>query len=190
MELEKARAIAEELKDELEEWCEATEVVGEIRRKKQDIESIKLLCIPTEGIPLSPENLNLLGRYQKPIAEFEDYDDVDTRIEMLMVDRIVESHPENRWVPGARKKMLLHVPSGMSVCVLIADRRCWAVALVVATGGTKTVRCIAAAAREKGWRFQSSGDGFDTSDGHITCSTEQEVFEAVGLPYLPPEQRE
>jgi len=61
---------------------------------------------------------------------------------------------------------------------------------VVTTGGAKTNRRIANAAREKGWRFHPSGDGFHTPDGHITYNTEQEVFEAVGLPYLPPEQRE
>lgn len=190
MELEKAQAIAEELRDQLEDSCDRIQIVGDIRRQKPDVKTIKLLCIPAEGVPLSPEDIKLFGRYQRPVPEFEDYDMVDTAVEVLMVDRVIESRPKEKWVPGTKKKMLLHSPSGMMVDVLTTDSQHWAVALVVATGGTKTIRRIAAAAREKGWRFRSSDDGFDTPDGHITCSTEQDGFEAVGLSYLPPEHRE
>lgn len=189
MKLEEARAIAEELKGRLQGVCHRIETVGDIRRQKPRVGKIKLLCIQIEGWPIPPEDYNWFSNL-RPIPEFENHDTVDTEVEMLMVDKVLESRPKERWVPGAKKKMLLHIPSGIAVDILSTNERCWAVALVVATGGAKSNRCIAAAAWEKGWRFQASGDGFDTPDGHITCSTEQEVFEAVGLSYLPPEQRE
>ena len=46
MELEKARAIAEELKSLLEPGCERIPIAGSIRRRKSDIGYIELLCIP------------------------------------------------------------------------------------------------------------------------------------------------
>ncbi len=107
-----------------------------------------------------------------------------------MQEEVLDFRPEGSRTYSIRKKSILHVPSGIAVDILSTDARCWAVALVVATGGATTNKRIAAAAGKKGWHFRTSGDGFDTPDGHITCSTEQEVFEAVGLPYLPPEQRE
>lgn len=192
MELEKARAIAEGFKDELETTCDAVEIVGEIRRQRPRIRRIKFLCIPTpiEGAsipelePFDPQ------QWKREIEEFGDYDALDEWFVVMLEHGVVHLPAKEGWTFTRTKRSIMHSPSGMPVDILLTDEERWAVALVVATGGTKTIRGIAAAAREKGWRFRSSGDGFDTPGGYITCSTEQEVFEAVGLPYLPPEQRE
>ena len=84
---------------------------------------------------------------------------------------------------------MVHLPSGIGVDIFSTDEKCWPVALVVRTGGKETNKRIAMAALKRGWRFRAYGDGFDTPDGHIRCFSERGVFEAVGLPYLPPEQR-
>jgi DNA polymerase/3'-5' exonuclease PolX len=65
----------------------------------------------------------------------------------------------------------------------------WAVALVVRSGGAETNKRIATAALRKGWHFRAYGRGFTTPDGEVICRSEREVFEEVGLPYLPPEER-
>ena len=45
-----------------------------------------------------------------------------------------------------------------------------------------------------GWAWvdlgSNFGSGFSTPQGDVVCRSEREVFELVGLPYLPPEQRE
>jgi len=193
MKLEKARQIAEEIGDGLRGSCHRIEIVGDIRRQKPRVRKIKLLCVPApvEGVPISPDDpmySSIVG--QKWLPEWDEEDAVhDEVMEMMDQDILDWTSAGSRGYTTARKTVI-HQPSGMPVDILSTDERCWPVALVVASGGTKTVRRIAAAARDKGWRLQTSGDGFDTTDGHITCSTEQEVFEAVGLPYLPPEQRE
>ncbi|MBU2597552.1 MAG: hypothetical protein KJ757_08345 [Planctomycetes bacterium] len=46
MELQKAKAIAEELKSLLEPACERITIAGSIRRQKPDVGDIELLCIP------------------------------------------------------------------------------------------------------------------------------------------------
>ena len=193
MELEKARAIAEELKNQLQGSCHMIEIVGDIRRQKPRVGKIKLLCIPApvKGEPLPAEYRDLSSSLssQDWLPEFDDDDAVHQRVMQLMQEEVLDFTPKGTRAYSVTKKSILHVPSSIAVDIVSTDAQCWAVALVVATGGAKTNRRIAGAARGKGWRFRASGSGFDTPDGHITCSTEQEVFEAVGLPYLPPEER-
>jgi DNA polymerase/3'-5' exonuclease PolX len=192
VELEKARAIAEELKNGLEGACHRIEIVGDIRRGKPRVRKIKLLCIPTpvEGVSISPEDLLFRSvSSQKWLPEWGDSDAVDDCIMDMRQQGILE------WTSGsgpnrAAEKSVIHRPSGTAVEIVSTNERCWPVALVLATGGPETIKAIAAAARQKGWRFRPSGDGFDTPGGHITCKTEREVFETVGLSCLLPEQRE
>ena len=192
MKQEKARAIAEEIGDSLRGSCHGIEIVGDIRRQRPRVNKIKLLCIPApvEGVripefePFDPQ------QWRQEIEEFGNDDAIDDWFIKMLEHGVVDAQRKENATFNHRKKSIIHVHSGMAVDIISTDEQRWAVALVVTTGGTKTNRHIAAAASEKGWRFRTSGDGFNTSDGHITCSTEREVFEAVGLPYLPPEQRE
>lgn len=188
MELEKARAIAEELKERLELQSDRVEIVGDIRRQKPEVSKIKLLCIPTEGRPIPPDLCDWIDPI--PVPGFEDTDPIDDEVTILIVEGVLGFRPTGRRAYGPKKKFMVHAPSGMGVDILSTDVQCWAVALVVTTGGDMTNKRIASTVRKKGWRFRTSEDSFDTADIHITCSTEIEVFEAVGLPYLPPEQRE
>jgi len=190
VELEKARAIAEELKWQLETGCDRVEIVGDIRRQKPEVRDINLLCIPTEGKPIPLVYCDLVDLISDPLPEFDDVDTIGQEVTELMLQGVLGFRPTGRRAYGPKKKFMVHAPSGMGVDILSTDAQCWAVALVVTTGGDMTNKRIASAARRKGWRFRTSEDGFDTADIHITCSTEIEVFEAVGLPYLPPEQRE
>jgi len=190
VELEKARAIAEELKWQLETGCDRVEIVGDIRRQKPEVRDINLLCIPTEGKPIPLVYCDLVDLISDPLPEFDDVDTIGQEVTELMLQGVLGFRPTGRRAYGPKKKFMVHVPSGIGVDIFTTDAQCWAVALVMKTGGDTTNKRIASAARRKGWRFRTSEDGFDTPDSHITCSTEIEVFEAVGLPYLPPEQRE
>jgi DNA polymerase (family 10) len=171
MELEKARAIAQEIVYWLTPACERIVIAGSIRRRKPEVGDIELLCIP---------------RFVNSI----DY--LDRMVRALVTQRRLgfRRNKLGSRVYGPKNKLMAHLPSGIGVDIFSTTEECWAVSLVVRTGGEKTNKRIAAAAIRKGWRFHAYGDGFDAPGGHITCSTEQKVFEVVGLPYLPPEQRE
>ncbi|MBC8466034.1 hypothetical protein H8D57_03315 [bacterium] len=188
MELEKAKAIAEDLKWQLENGCDRVEIVGDIRRQKLEVSKIKLLCTPTEGKPIPPDLRDWIDPI--PVPGFEDTDPIDDEVTILIVEEVLGFRPKGRRAYGPKKKFMVHAPSGIGVDIFTTDNQCWAIALVVTTGGDMTNKRIATAAQKKGWRFRTSGDGFDTLNSHITCTTEREVFEAVGLPYLSPEQRE
>jgi len=85
---------------------------------------------------------------------------------------------------------MLHVPSGIGVDIFSSTEVCWPVAMVVRTGGKETNVRIATAALQRGYQFHAYGSGFSTPSGEIVCRSEREVFEAVGLPYREPWERD
>lgn len=165
MELERAKAIAEELKRLLYPTCARIEIAGSIRRQKPEVGDIELLCIP------------------KYVAVV---DQLDRELGALFIQQILGFRRNKRGsiVYGPKNKLLRHLGSGIGVDIFSTDAKCWPVALVVRTGGKETNKRIATAALRKGYRFHAYGSGFSTPDGAIVCHSEREVFEAVGLPYL------
>ena len=171
MELEKARAIAEDLKSLLEPACKRIEIAGSIRRRKPEVGDIELLCIP------------------KIVAGV---DRLDRELGALFIHGVLgyRLNKLGRRVYGEKNKLLVHLPSGIGVDVFSTDEECWPVALVVRTGGVKTNKRIAMAAIQKGWHLRAYGSGFSTPDGEVVCRSERDVFEAVGLPYRDPWERD
>ena len=172
MELEKARAIAEQLKELLAPACERITIAGSIRRQKPEVGDIELLVIPKveEGIDLLDREL---GGLMWPMKIFDHRRDKRGRI-----------------MYGPKNKFLTHIPSGIGVDIFSTTEECWPVALVVRTGGKSTNQEIATRAIERGMRFHAYGRGFTRADGsELVCRSEQDVFRAVGLPYLEPWER-
>jgi DNA polymerase (family 10) len=172
MELEKAKAIAGYIKTLLEPSCYRIEIAGSIRRQKPDVGDIEFLCIPK------------FGGYR---------DLLDERLKWLIGTRVLDYRLNKRGSKtyGPKNKLLLHVNSGIGVDIFSTDLECWPVALVVRTGGERTNKEIASLALERGMRFHAYGRGFTLADGsELVCYTEEDVFKAVGLPYLEPWERE
>ena len=174
MELEKAKAIAEELKTRLEVGCERIEIAGSIRRQKPEVGDIELLVIPRYG------------------GLLECVDCLNEAIVDLMVQEILgyRLNKLGSRVYGPKNKLMVHLPSGIGVDIFSTTEECWPVALVVRTGGKVTNQRIASAALRKGYRFHAYSRGFTTPTGEIICRSERGVFEAVGLPYLEPFERQ
>ncbi len=171
MELQKAKAIAEELKCLLKPACEEVVIAGSIRRQKSFPNDIELLCIPkfTDGV-----------------------DQLDREIGALVVQRILgfRLNKLGRRAYGPKNKLMLHLPSGIGVDIFSTDAQCWPAALVIRTGGKVTNQRIAMAAIRKGWHLQAYGAGFSTPNGDVVCKSERDVFEFVDLRYLEPWERE
>lgn len=168
---DKAREVAESLVWELAPVCSRIEIAGSLRRRRPSVGDVELLCIP---------------KYEGPA------DLLDEKLRELMQARVLEYRLNKRGyhVYGPLNKLLQHVATGIGVDVFSTSEDCWAVALVVRTGGEATNIRIASAALRKGWRFRAYGKGFSTPKGDLVCRTEAEVFEAVGLPYKEPWERE
>ncbi|MBA7610210.1 hypothetical protein ES703_17416 [subsurface metagenome] len=171
MQLEKARAIAEELKGLLEPACDRIEIAGSIRRQKPFPNDIELLAIPKYVA-----GVDQLGR----------------ELGAMVFLGILNLRLNKRGIRayGSKNKLMVHVESGIGVDIFSTTEECWPVASVVRTGGKITNQRISMAALRKGYRFHAYGSGFSTPDGEIVCRSEREVFEAVNLPYLEPWERE
>ena len=175
MELEKARAIAEELKRQLEPGVEWITIAGSIRRQKPQVGDIELLCVP----------LYYAGDTGR-------VDLLDYELKNLLSKGILDYRLNKRGsrVYGSKNKLMVHLPSGIGIDIFSTTADCWPVALVVRTGGKATNQRIAMAAIRRGWHLQAYGAGFSTPDGDVVCKSERDVFEFVDLPYLEPWERE
>jgi len=172
--LHRAEQVASEVVNLLEPYCERIAVAGSIRRRKPEVGDIEILAIPKYG-GLSC-HVNLL----------------DQEILDLMHRGILDFRlsKRGRRAFGQKNKLMVHLPSGIGVDVFSTSQECWPVALVIRTGGAETNKRIAMAALRKGWHLRAYGSGFSTPQGDVVCRSERDVFELVGLPYVPPEQRE
>lgn len=98
------------------------------------------------------------------------------------------TNPQN---PESQKnKLLRHVESGIPVDLFATTEASWWNYLVCRTGGAQTNVRICNAAIAKGWNWAPYGAGFKTREGLVPVHSEREVFEAVGLKYLEPEERQ
>ncbi|HUV53034.1 MAG TPA: hypothetical protein VMW64_08175 [Dehalococcoidia bacterium] len=171
MELTEAREIAETLKSLLEGSCDRIEIAGSIHRHKWDVGDIELLCIPkfVGGVDMLDRELGALAS-QSILAR--------------------RRNKRGSTTYGPKNKLMVHVPTGLGVDIFSTTEECWPVAMVVRTGGKQTNIRICMAAQARGYQFHAYGSGFSTPHGEIVCRSEREVFEAVGLPYREPWERD
>ena len=180
MELNRARAIAEEIRGLLEGGYMRCEIVGSVRRLKPFPNDIELLCIPKfRGV------VDLLNQESSVV------DLLDQELKGLIGTHFLDyRHNKNgSIIYGPKNKLLRHVESGLGIDIFSTSEECWPVSMVVRTGGKATNQRISMAALNMGYQFHAYGSGFSTPDGDIVCQSEREVFEAVGLPYLEPWER-
>ena len=75
--------------------------------------------------------------------------------------------------------------------IYYADEQTWATLLLIRTGSIKNNIRLATLAKKKGWRLAASGDGlFDEEGVRIAGESERSIYEALGLPYQEPWERE
>lgn len=66
----------------------------------------------------------------------------------------------------------------------------WATLLLIRTGSKESNIRLASLAKKKGWRLAASGDGlFNEKGQRIAGDSEESIFEALGLLYQEPWQR-
>ena len=74
--------------------------------------------------------------------------------------------------------------------VYYATPETWATLLLIRTGSVDNNIRLASTAKIKGWHLAASGDGlFNQLGERIAGDTEESIYDALGLPYQPPERR-
>ena len=154
MELERAKAIAEEVIKRLSPYCQRIQVAGSVRRQKPLVKDIDLVLIPSDPWNLSHEIAGLGYSY----------------------------------AAGDKLKRVSY--NGVQVDLYYASEETWGMTLLVRTGSADHNIFLAARAKKMGLHF-SVARGIENKMGEVIASrTEEEVLSALGLNYIPPEERE
>lgn len=170
----------------LEPFCERIVVVGSLRRMKPTVGDVEILFIP---------------RFERRKADMfmdEDVNLAEEAIARLLSAGIlglrVSKTGHTSW--GVKNKLAVHTASGIPVDLFTASPENWWNYLVCRTGPGESNIQICQAAQAKGWKWEPYNSGFSRvlpqvgggPNTHVVTS-EEDVFNFVGLPYLPPEKR-
>jgi DNA polymerase (family 10) len=80
--------------------------------------------------------------------------------------------------------------NGVQVDLYYATEETWATLLLIRTGSAAHNIKLAALAKKRGWHLCADGQGlFDESGKRIAGESEESIFKALGLDYVPPEKR-
>jgi len=177
-----AQAIAAELLSYLGDFTERIEIAGSIRRKKAEVGDIELLYIPMIGEEDSGDLLGTLvavNYFDLALAALEDSGVLERRRNIKGSEMF-----------GEKNKLMRHVQSGIPVDLFSTTDESWFNYLVSRTGGRESNMAVATEALKRGLRWNPYGAGFTKGDGGIIpVHSEAQVFNTVGMPYLPPEER-
>ena len=170
MDLEKARVIAEELKNLLKPACERIEIAGSIRRQKPNVGDVELLVIPKHEGLVSP---------------------LDWEIQTLLFGGILDFRRNKRGsrVYGPKNKLMVHVPSGIAVDLFSSTEENWGMALFVRTGPREWNIKAMSRFRELGMQGHAYGGVTDAEGNELGCPDEETIFGYLGWAYVPPERR-
>jgi DNA polymerase/3'-5' exonuclease PolX len=186
--------------------CKKIAVAGSIRREKQFVNDIEILCVPKKektiiDIPPIQNKKNddqtlfdMDGITAKNVITKKDVvvDLLQERIINLIEGGILSKRKKINGTTtfGEKTKLLVDVESNLPVDIFSCEEEDWYNCMVSRTGGLKTNIEIASLAKKYGMRWLAFGPGFLKKNGEIiNISKEEDVFEIVGLPYRAPNQR-
>lgn len=92
---------------------------------------------------------------------------------------------------GPKIKRVYLPERNISVDIYIATPAAWATLLLIRTGSKENNIRLCSLARRKGYHLEASGGGlFDESGTRIAGDTEESIYEALGVPYQEPKERD
>lgn len=185
---EAALKVAGELLEHLTPLCDRVVIAGSLRRKKNEVGDVEIVYVPRFIEWPNPEDI-----FRQPVAT----NCVDHILRLLIDAGIIAQRLNSAgftaW--GASNKLAVHRASGIPVDFFATSLPCWWNYLVCRTGGARTNTAIASSARERGWKWNPTSEGFTRCSGPDSgrvrpMRSEREVFEFAGINYLEPEARQ
>ncbi len=180
-----ALTVAKELCDALKPVTTRLIVAGSLRRRKAEVGDVEILFVPV----VAQYKTGLFSEDTKSVSL------VDECLAGMLKAGVLAKRPNRTggFAWGEKNKLALHVASGIPVDLFAATDENWFNYIVCRTGpGESNIR-IAAAAQKIGWQWNPYGAGFSRPNGlgreERRVTSEREVFEFVGLPYLEPWER-
>lgn len=171
MPLAEARDVAEMLVERLSPFCERIEIAGSIRRKREMVSDIEIVCIP------KTTKAGLFGEDTQRLPEF---------VALIhSIGRKVKGDPANG------KYCQRITPLGRKVDIFIAEPGNWGMIFLIRTGSSKWAP-VEILRRFNRWNYKSVG-GYPTHQVKgdvLEFREEAEVFEFLQIPFVEPENRE
>ena len=160
--------------------CQRIEVAGSVRRGRQDVGDIELLCVPRFQV-----QRDLFGQPVEKVSL------LDRRCLELVRSGHLDYRPNKAGALtfGPMNKLLLHQGTGIPVDVFTATTENWGMFLFVRTGPAGFIRQAMGRFRVLGMAGHAYG-GVTTASGEVVnCPAEEDVFNLLGWDRLPPGAR-
>jgi DNA polymerase (family 10) len=82
------------------------------------------------------------------------------------------------------------VQDGVQVDIYYATPETWGTLVLIRTGSAENNKRLCFLAKRKGLQLKANGEGLlDSTGKRLAGDTEEQIFSALGLRYMPPEQR-
>ena len=175
-----AEVTGQTLVDLLAPACQRIEVAGSIRRGRQDVGDIELLCVPRFEV-----RRDLFGQPVERVSL------LDRRCRELVRSGHLDYRPNKAGALtfGPMNKLMLHPGTGIPVDLFTATAENWGMFLFVRTGPAGFIRQAMGRFRALGMAGHAYG-GVTTARGEVVnCPAEEDVFNLLGWDWQPPEAR-
>jgi len=176
MNLQEAIKLGDILTGEMQPFCERVMVAGSVRRRRPEVNDIDIVAIPKTNMERFVE-----GWFKGPIH-------------LVSADAIWESMIKNlidtfhAVVERKGPKLVTLKVAGTSVDIYRATPETWGVLLLIRTGSAQHNMKLCSRALNMGLQL-SAAEGV-LADGRVIASrTEEEIFRALNMAYVPPEER-
>ncbi len=162
MELKQAQEKANQVLSCLIPYCDRIQIAGSIRRQRLFVHDIDIVLIPNNQGQLLYQ-LQSMGT-----------------------------------VKAQGQKLIRVSPSryGIDLDVYIATPETWATLLLIRTGSKAHNIKLCSLAKRRGYHLHADGSGLcqpvdcESGESRVVSDTEESIFQALGLAYVPPEKRE
>jgi DNA polymerase/3'-5' exonuclease PolX len=183
--LAEMEAVAEQLVAQLEPVCRRIVVAGSIRRRVADPGDIELVCAPRLHT-----TADLFGMPGQELNLLDDF--VTALLDQGVLEHRLDKH--GRPSCGSRYKRLCYQGVALDLFAVIEPAQ-WGVLLAIRTGPATFSKTLVTPRRQGGWcpDWLQCKDGalVRRDSGEIVPTPEEEdCFRALGLTYVPPEQRD
>ena len=89
------------------------------------------------------------------------------------------------------RKIIKVMYGAIQVDIYVAEEATWGTLLLIRTGSKESNIRLAMLAQKRGWQLKANGEGLLNEKGdRIAGDTEESIYEALGLPWQPPERRD
>ena len=166
MKLEPAEALARKIMEQIAPYCKKVEIAGSIRRRRAEVNDIDIVCLPTDKAALRARVL----RTQPRIVGDGQW---NLEVELTGGVRL------DVWMASPGERTLFGT-GGTNYGSLLLCR----------TGSVRHNIKLIEHAKERGLVWDPYWGVKDTKGDVIACETEEQIFKALGLAFVPPTERE